>query len=373
MRFAHQRLARQWMLISAALLLTTTPAMAEIRIGVAGVLTGEISWIGEQQEIGARRAVDDINAAGGLLGEQVELVVLDDQCDPELAVAVANQMIEEGVVFVNGHTCSGSSLATAPLYKDAGIVQISPTSTTPELTELGYDHFYRVCGRDDVQGAIAGEFLFNRFSDKTIGVVHDNQAYGKGLAGQTAKALEERGVKVALYEGFEPAQADYTSLVDNIEKSKVEVLYAGSYQSDASIILTQAAERGIELQLVAGDSLASDDFLVYTGDSGIGTLFTFGPDAAKLSSAETVAERIREEDGFEPNGYTLYSYAAVQVWANAVKVAGSTDVDKLSVAMRSETFDTVLGTLGFDDKGDVTGIESYIWYVWGEETYGPLQ
>jgi len=146
-------LHKHWVCTCAALaLVAATPATAEIKIGVAGVLTGDISWIGEQQEVGARRAVDDINAAGGLLGEQVELVVLDDQCDPELAVAVARQMIDEGVVFVNGHTCSGSSLATAPLYKDAGIVQISPTSTTPELTERGYEHFYRVCGRDDVQG-----------------------------------------------------------------------------------------------------------------------------------------------------------------------------------------------------------------------------
>ena len=157
-----------------ALLLTASPAMAEIKIGVAGVLTGGIAWIGEQQEVGAQLAVADINAAGGLLGEQVELIVVDDQCDPKLATAVAQQLIDEGVVFVNGHTCSGASLATADLYEEAGVVMISPTSTTPELTERGYNHFYRVCGRDDVQGAIAGDYLSTHFADKTIAVVHDN-------------------------------------------------------------------------------------------------------------------------------------------------------------------------------------------------------
>lgn len=356
------------MLVAAAM-----PATAQIKIGVAGVLTGGISWIGEQQEIGAQRAVDDINAAGGLLGQEVELVVLDDQCDPELAKPVAQQLIDEGVVFVNGHTCSGASLATAGMYKEAGILQMSPTSTTPELTELGYDHFFRVCGRDDVQGAIAGQYLSKHFTDKAIAVVHDNQAYGKGLASETMKALDKLGTKVAVYEGFEANQSDYTALIDTLEKNKIEVLYTGGYQADTSIILTQAAERGMDLQLVSGDSLASDDFLVYTGEAGIGTLFTFGPQAIEFPTAQLVVERFREEDGFEPIGYTLYSYAVVETWAKAVAMAKSTDVDKLAATLRAEQFDTVLGTLGFDDKGDVTGVDSYIWYVWGEETYAPLK
>ena len=359
-------------LAGVAAMLVAHDARAEMRIGLPAVLSGDVSWIGEQHEIGAHRAVADINAAGGLLGEQVVMVTLDDACNPDQAAAVANQLVSEQVVFVNGHTCSGASIAAAPIYEQAGILMISPSSTNPAVTDAGISGVFRVCGRDDDQGRVAGDYLAEHWADKNIGIVHDGLAYGRGLAEQTKRRLNALGVEEVLYESFEASQAEYTALVDKLEAAEVDVLYAGSYQADASVILTQASERGLEFQLVAGDAFASDDWLLFAGEAGKGTLFTFGPDARSIPAAAEVVEVFRNEEGFEPAGYTLYSYATVQVWADAVRRAGTTDAARVADALRSSSFDTVLGTISFDEKGDVVGVESYVWYLWGDVEYAPV-
>jgi branched-chain amino acid transport system substrate-binding protein len=347
-------------------------AEAEIRIGLAAVLSGDVSWIGEQQEIGARRAVADINVAGGLLGEQVELVTLDDSCDPELAAAVARQLIEEQVVFVNGHSCSGASLAAAPLYSEAGILMITSSSTNPALTEAGWSTVFRVTGRDDDQGRLAGNFIADRWPDAKIAIVHDGLAYGMGLAEETLRQLSARGIEPAIYEAFDAGQVDFTDIVDRLEAAEIEVIYAGSYHVEAAMILKQAVQRGMDLQLIGGDALAGDDFLIYTGEEGVGTLFTFGPDPRDLPSGAEVVRAFREEEGFEPAGYTLHSYAAVQVWAEAVRRAQSTDADAVAAALRSDAFESVLGTLHFDGKGDVSGGADYMFYIWGDDSHRPF-
>jgi len=351
---------------------STGSAAAEIRIALAAVLSGDVSWIGEQQEIGARRAVADINAEGGLLGRRVSLLALDDSCDPELAAAVARQLVEEEVVFVNGHSCSGASLAAAPIYVEAGILMISNSSTSPAFTESGWPTVFRVTGRDDDQGRIAADFIAGRWQGDRVAVLHDGQAYGQGLAEATARRLQEQGVEPAIFEAFEPGQVDFAELLDRLEAQGTEVVYAGSYHVESSMLLRQAAQRGMSLQLMGGDALAGDDFLLYTGPEGIGTIFTFGPDPRDLAGAEEVVRAFRDEEDFEPAGYTLHSYAAIQVWAEAVRRSESLEAGTLAATLREGSFDTVLGELRFDDKGDVTGGADYMLYVWDEDAQRPL-
>ncbi len=179
--------------ISIAALCATT-AMAEILIGVAGPMTGKDAWFGAQLERGAALAVADLNAAGGVLGEQVELITADDFCDPEQAVAAAKKLVSDGVIFVVGHYCSGASIPASEVYEAAGVLMISPTSSNPMLTELGRANVFRVMNRDDANGVLIGNYLADHWSDKKIAILHDDTVYGKGAAEEVKKSLNGRGM-----------------------------------------------------------------------------------------------------------------------------------------------------------------------------------
>jgi branched-chain amino acid transport system substrate-binding protein len=189
-------------------LVTAVPAHAEVRIGFAAALTGPMAWAGGATLEGAEAAVADLNARGGVLGEQIEMITADDYCDGEQAVAAANKLVAAGVVAVFGHMCSGAAIPASKIYSDAGLLMISNFATNPMLTEQGFRNVFRVVGRDDLQGRIAGDLLAERWGDKRIAILHDGKAYGKGLAEETKKRLNERGTAEAMFEAIEPGKAD---------------------------------------------------------------------------------------------------------------------------------------------------------------------
>jgi branched-chain amino acid transport system substrate-binding protein len=282
-------------------------------------------------------------------------------------VALANKLVNDGVVFVAGHNCSHSSIPASKVYEKAGVLMISPASTNPVLTDEGGANVFRVCGRDDQQGVVAGNYLADVWGAKKIAILHDNSTYGKGLADQTRKQLNKHGVKEAMDEVYVPGQRDYSPLVSRMQAAGIEVVYLGGYSTEAGLMLRQARDQGYEIQLVSGDSLTTDEFWMITGPAGEGTLITFGPDPRDNPEASEVVNRFRARN-FEPVGYTLYSYATVQVWAKAVEKAGSLALDAVIESLRRHEFPTVLGKIGFDAKGDVTG-SSYVWYVWRNGEY----
>jgi branched-chain amino acid transport system substrate-binding protein len=349
------------------------PARAEIKIGIAGPLTGTAQGIGEQQQAGAQKAIANINAAGGLLGQQLVAVPVDDACEPKQAEAAARQLVSEGVVFVVGSMCSGASIPESRIYEAAGIVMISPGSTNPKVTDEGRSNVFRVCGRDDKQGTVAGDYLADNYAKSKIAFINDGQTYGLGLAEQTKKRLNQRGVTEIMFDSYVTEQKDYAALVDKLVDAKADVLYVGGYVSDIALIIRQAKEKLPDLELVAGDTLASEDFLIIAGEAGEGAHFTFGPDIRLKPEASAVVAAFRNEDGYEPAGYTLYSYGAVQAWAQAVQQAGSLKFADVTGALHKGTFDTVLGKIGFDEKGDVTGISTFIWYVVGKKGYAAVK
>jgi branched-chain amino acid transport system substrate-binding protein len=344
-----------------------TLAQADITIATAGPMTGQYASFGQQMKAGAEMAVKDINAAGGVLGQQLMLEIGDDACDPKQAVAVANQMINKGVVFMAGHFCSGSSIPASAVYDEEGIVQISPASTNPKLTDEGGPGVYRVCGRDDQQGIVAGDYMAKHFAGKKIAVLHDKTAYGKGLADETNKQLAKNGIKAAMYEAYTAGEKDYSALVSKMKAEGIDVIYIGGYHTEAGLILRQARERGLKAQLISGDALVTAEYWQITGDAGEGTLMTFSPDPRKNPDAAPVVKRFRDA-GIEPEGYVLYTYAAVQAWAQAAEQAKSTDFDKMIASLNKNKFNTVLGNIGFDDKGDVTA-PGYVFYEWSKGSY----
>ena len=343
-------------------------ANAEIVIATAGPMTGQYASFGAQMQAGAEQAVEDINAAGGVMGEMLRLEVGDDACDPKQAVQVANQFAGEGVVFVAGHFCSGSSIPASQVYVDEGILQISPASTNPALTDdRPGPGVYRVCGRDDQQGEIAAQYIAENFPDANIAIVHDKSAYGKGLADQTMMQLESAGIEPALYEAYTAGERDYNALVSLLNSEEIDLLYVGGYHTEAGLMARQMRDQGVDAQIMSGDALVTDEYWQITGDAGEGTLMTFSPDPRKNEAASEVVAKF-DEKGVVPEGYVLYTYAAIQAWAQAVEEAGSTDFEPVIEALDAGEFDTVLGSIGFDDKGDVTA-PGYVVYEWSGGSY----
>jgi len=353
--------------LAAAIAMVAGTAHADITIATAGPMTGQYASFGAQMKAGAEAAVRDINAAGGVLGQMLKLEVGDDACDPKQAVAVANQMVNKGVKFMAGHFCSGSSIPASAVYDEEGIVQISPASTNPALTDEGGPGVFRVCGRDDQQGKVAGEFLAKHYAGKNIAVVHDKTAYGKGLADATLANLEKAGVKAALYEAYTAGEKDYSALVTKLKQNKIDVLYVGGYHTEAGLMVRQMRGQGMDTKLISGDALVTQEYWAITGDAGEGTLMTFSPDPRKNLVAAPLVKKFRDA-GIEPEGYVLYTYGAVQAWAQAVTKAGSTDFDSVVKALKSNQFSTVLGDFGFDEKGDVTA-PGYVFYEWKNGNY----
>jgi branched-chain amino acid transport system substrate-binding protein len=363
---------KKFLLAGAALgLLMAGPAAAQIKIATAGPMTGQYASFGAQMKAGAEQAVEDINAAGGVLGQQLVLSVGDDACDPKQAVAVANQMAGEGIVFMAGHFCSGSSIPASAVYNEEGIVQMSPASTNPKFTdERPGPGVFRTCGRDDQQGEVAAQFLFDNYKDKKIAFIHDKTAYGQGLADATKGSFEALGGKSAMYEAYTAGEKDYTALVTKLKGEGIEVLYVGGYHTEAGLIKRQMVEQGMSTILVSGDALVTDEYWAITGPAGEGTLMTFSPDPRKNPIAKPVVDKLLAA-GKTAEGYSLYTYAAIQAWAAAATAAGNTDFEPVVKALNDGKFDTVLGSLEFDDKGDVT-LPGYVFYVWKNGTYDYL-
>jgi len=354
--------------------LCCTAAAADTVVGIAGPLSGNVALNGEQQDLGAQRAIFDLNAAGGVLGETVDFVSVDDACDVDQTVAAAKRLIAANVDVVIGHLCSRSSIAASALYDAAGIVMISPASTNPAVTEAGRSGVFRTIGRDDAQAAVAANFILETFADRRIALLHDGNTYGKGLVEGVKAELNAAGTQEALFASFEADQKSYVATIADLIAAQAEVVYAVSNGvNDVALLTRQLKEVMPTAVLISADAMAGDGFSLIAGEAASGTYFTFGPDARLAPRAAEVVASFREEEAYDPEGYTLYSYAAVQAWAQAVESAGTLSPSEVISALRSETFDTVIGDISFDEKGDVTGVDNFVMYVWGASGYAQVE
>jgi branched-chain amino acid transport system substrate-binding protein len=359
--------------ISLVAAICAPAADAEIRIATAGPMTSPVAWFGEQYLRAAEMAIEDLNARGGVLGQRVELIVGDDFCDAELAVAVARKFASDGVVFVAGHFCSHSSIAAAKIYEEAKILQIAPGSASAKLTDEGRPNVFRVCGRDDQQGRKVADHIASEWAGKEIAILDDGTTWGAGVANAVRRRLHELGVRVAMDDTFTPGKSDYSALVSKMQTADIDVSFVGGLHPETALIFRQAHDRGYNLRLIVPSSNATGDFPMIAGPGIEGTFMMAATDARGNPQAAEVVARFRAQ-GYDPVGYTLYVYAAVQVWAQAAEEAGSLNLDAMVKAMHSRQFDTVLGRIGFDEKGDVNGFEPWQWYVWqADGTYVPVE
>ena len=346
-------------------------ARADIAIGVAGPMTGANANNGEQLLKGAVKAVEDINAKGGVLGQKLVLVQGDDSCDPKQARSVAEDLSARKVTVVIGHFCSSSSIPASEVYLENGILQISPGSTNPLYTDRKMPNTFRVCGRDDQQGPTAAQYIQKTFPGKAVAIVHDKSTYGKGLADETKTALEKLGIKPALYEAITVGEKDYSALVTKLKSVKAEIVYFGGYHTEAGLIIRQMRDQGLASPLMGGDALVTLELWNITGKAGQGTLMTFSPDPRKLPQNAAIVKYFRDKH-YDPEAYTLYTYGAIQAWAQAAEKAKATDMKSVAKALQSNTFDTAIGQIGFDSKGDVKA-PGYVVYKWKDGNYDAVE
>lgn len=346
----------------ASIALSSAAFAQDLTIAVAGPMTGTESAFGRQMKNGADLAVADINAAGGVAGKKLALDAEDDACDPKQARSVAEKIAGAKIPFVAGHFCSSSSIPASEAYADGNVLQITPASTNPLFTERKLWNVARVCGRDDQQGLIAAQFIAKNYKGKNIAILNDKTTYGKGLADETKKALNKAGITEKMYEAYNKGDKDFNAIVSRLKKENIDLVYVGGYHQEAGLILRQMRDQGLKTVLMSGDALADKEYASITGPAGEGTLFTFGPDPRNKPSAKAIVERFKAK-GIDPEGYTLYTYAAMQVWSQAVKKAGTTDPKKVMETIKAGKWDTVLGPIEYDAKGDIKQID-YVVYKW---------
>ena len=336
-----------------------------IKLGVAGPHSGDLAPYGIPAMKAAQLVVKKINAKGGVLGKQVELLIQDDQCKPEIATNTATKLVTDGADVVLGHICSGATKAALGIYKDAKIPVMSPSATNPALTQSGeYPNFFRTIASDDMQAKLAVDFVINKLGVKKVAVIHDKGDYGKGFAEYAKKYLDESGkVEVVLFEGITPGAMDYSSIIQKVRRNGAEALIFGGYHPEASKLVAQMKRKRLKTVFISDDGVKDDSFIKVAGAAANGAYMTGPRDLSKIAlNAEAKAE-FKAEYGAEPGAFFQEGYSAALALLNAIEKAGSTDYDAVTKALRTEYVDTPVGRIKFDSKGDAEGVGFSVYKV----------
>lgn len=356
------------LLTSTALVATTlafaTSARAEIVIGLMAPLTGPVAAYGEQVKNGAEVAVEEINKAGGILGETVVLKLADDAGEPKQGVSAANQLVGDGVRFVVGPVTSGVAIPASDVLAENGVLMVTPTATAPDLTNRGLTTVLRTCGRDDQQAEVAANYVLANFKDKKVGIINDKGQYGKGLADAFKKTLNEGGVTEVFNDALTPGDRDFSALTTRLKSENVEVVYFGGYHPEGGLLARQLADLGVKATIIGGDGLSNSEFASIGGDSANGSIFTNASDALKNPDSKAAADALAAKN-IPPEAFTLNAYAAVEVIKAGIEKAGSAeDAAAVAAALKTgEPIATAIGKVTYGETGDLTS-QSFSLFKW---------
>jgi branched-chain amino acid transport system substrate-binding protein len=338
-----------------------------IKIGVAGPHSGDLAAYGIPTKEAAEMIAAQVNAAGGVLGMQVEVLPMDDQCKPEIATNAATKLVSEGVNMVIGHVCSGATKAALGIYKEANIIAISPSATNPPLTQSGeYPNFYRTIAPDDDQGKLAANFATDKLGAKKIAILHDKGDYGKGFADFAQQFIEAGGkAKIVLFEGVTPGAMDYSAVVQKIRKEGADAVIFGGYHPEASKLVAQMNKKRMKIPFIGPDGVKGDGFLEIAGADAEGVYATGPMDVSAFAENKQAKADYIAKYGKEPGTFFDQGYAAMQAALNAFKVSGGTEYAGLEKALKSSYVDTAVGKIKFDAKGDAEGVGFSVFQVQG--------
>jgi branched-chain amino acid transport system substrate-binding protein len=350
-------------------LMAAGQAAAEIQIGIAGPMTGPVAQYGDMQFSGARMAIQQINENGGVLGEKLVGVEYDDVCDPKQAVTVANRLVNDGVRFVVGHLCSSSTQPASDIYEDEGVLMITPASTSPDITSRGYELVFRTIGLDSMQGPVAANYLAS-LNPERVAIIHDKQQYGEGIATAVRDTLKDKGVEIAMFEGITAGDKDFSSLITKLKQADVDYVYYGGYHPELGLILRQARQAHLDAKFMGPEGVGNKDINTIAGEAAEGLLVTLPPSFDQKAENQNLVKAFKDK-GEDPSGpFVLTSYAAVQLIADGIEKADSTDPFDVAKALRSGSFETPIGTVEYDKAGDMKSFEFvvYEWHSDGSKT-----
>lgn len=326
-----------------------------VRLGLVVPTTGEAGPVAQSMRQAAEMAVADW---GRGLKQPIELRVKEDAFDPRQAGTTAEELVEAGVWGVVGHFYSSSSLAASVVYHEAGIPQVTPTATHPRLTARGFEDVFRVCGRDDLQGGVAAEFVLSRVTARRVAVVHDRTEYGRGLVEAFRRELARRGARVVVAEeSLAQGDRDFTTQVARLKEARPDALYFGGVFREAGYLLRQLRQAGVGAVFVGGDAVLDPEFVRLAGEEAVARVYlTFAPDPRLVDSARPVIQRYESRYG-ALGPYVLYTYDAVGVLLHAIQMAtptgnGKDELRSVVRAIRARPYPGALGVLRWDKNGD---------------------
>ena len=339
-------------------------AADSIKIGVQGAHSGDLASYGVPSLNAVKIVAEQANAKGGVLGKQVEVVAQDDQCKPEMATSAATKLISDQVGVVVGPICSGPTTASLPLFQEAGLIAVSPTATTPGLTETGKNPlFFRTVANDNAQAKLTSDFMLNKLKARKIAYLHDNGDYGKGFADNNRALMEKGGAETVLFEAVTPDAVDFSAVVRKLRRAKPDIVVFGGYQPVASKLVQQMRRDRLDTPFIGPDGVKDETFLKMTGKDSEGVYASYPKDTSSLEAYKHARDAHVKAYGSEP-GFGYYNaYAAAQCLLDAIDKTGGTDTAKIKEALRTNVVDTPLGKIRFNDQGDAAGMALSIYQV----------
>ncbi|MCI5165539.1 MAG: branched-chain amino acid ABC transporter substrate-binding protein [Candidatus Electrothrix sp. GM3_4] len=339
-------------------------AAEPIKIGVAGSHSGDLASYGLPTVRAAELVVENINAKGGLNGAPVELLIEDDACKPEIATNTAMKLVSAGVKAVIGHICSSATKAAMPIYDESNVIVMSPSATDSGLTKSGdYPTFYRTIAPNDAQAASIVNFTVGQLQAKKIAIIHDKGDYGKGLAEDARKIIENGALAtIVLFEGITPGAVDYSAVVQKIKRTRADAVIFGGYHPEASKIVTQMRKKRMKTQFISDDGVKDETFIKVGGKYAEGVYATGPADVSANPITRQYHEAYTKKYGGEPGPFFDNAVAATLALTNSIRVAGSTEMEQIAKMLHTQATATPFGEIMFDKNGDAIGV-GYSLYV----------
>lgn len=353
----------------------TTAAHAEtIKFAIAGPFTGALTQYGDMVKEGVDTVVEQVNADGGVLGKKIEIVLMDDACEPKQGPVVANRVVNDEIGYVIGHVCSGATIAATDIYNDEGVIMISASATAPAVTEgKNYETIFRTIGRDDQQGPAAAKMIIEQIKPKKVAVLHDKQSYGQGIANAVKGDLEKANVEVVLFEGINAGDSDYSAVITKLKGTGADFIYYGGYHPEMGLLLRQGAEQNLGITFMGPEGVGNPDINAIAGDAVEGMLVTLPADFTQDASNEAIVKAFKDK-GRDPGGaFQMTAYAAATALVTGIKEVGKDDPIEVAKYLHNNAVKTPIGNLSWNDQGDLNEFkfDVFQWHKDGTKTvYG---
>lgn len=360
--------------LAVGMMATTATHANTITFAIAAPFTGALTQYGEMVKQGVDTAVEQINADGGVLGKKIEVVLMDDACEPKQGPVVANRIVNDEIGYVIGHVCSGATIAAADIYNDEGVVMISPSATAPAVTDgKNYESIFRTIGRDDQQGPAAAKMIIEQIKPKKVAVIHDKQSYGQGIATAVKNDLEKANIEVVLFEGINAGDSDYSAVITKLKGNGAEFVYYGGYHPEMGLLLRQGAEQSLTIPFMGPEGVGNPDINAIAGDAVEGMLVTLPADFTQDATNDALVKAFKDKGRDAGGAFQMTAYSATKALVAGLEGVGKDDPIEVAKYLHNNKVQTPIGLISWNAQGDLTDFkfDVFQWHKDGTKTvYG---